>query len=259
MSDTVAKAGIEDVLSSVKRLVSEEGRAVPNAETQTISRKPGRLVLTDALRIRKPTVDQPSTPPAVSEYSAEDSARPMLLRACDIVRAGTPANKDRSQPKLAEDSGTDPLIEPAQQEDPAVSLSAKIEALEAAIARTEDQWEPDGDSDDAYSGTPNRALPWNMPAGFTEAEVVDAKIEPAPANSPEAVTWSDTETAKKPEPEPAEQQPDAVTLDQEALRALIAEVVREELQGALGERITRNVRKMVRREINRALTEKDLS
>lgn len=35
----------------------------------------------------------------------------------------------------------------------------------------------------------------------------------------------------------------------DALRDLIAEVVREELSGALGERITRNVRKLVRREM----------
>lgn len=42
-------------------------------------------------------------------------------------------------------------------------------------------------------------------------------------------------------------------IDEEALRDLIAQVVREELQGALGQRITRNVRKMVRREIRLAL------
>ncbi len=34
---------------------------------------------------------------------------------------------------------------------------------------------------------------------------------------------------------------------------LVAEIVREELTGDLGERITRNVRKLVRREIHRAL------
>lgn len=38
------------------------------------------------------------------------------------------------------------------------------------------------------------------------------------------------------------------------LRDLVAEIVRAELQGALGERITRNVRKLVRREIMRALS-----
>ena len=47
--------------------------------------------------------------------------------------------------------------------------------------------------------------------------------------------------------------------DDEAMRLLIARMIREELQGDLGERITRNVRKLVRREIKRALTSRDLA
>jgi cell pole-organizing protein PopZ len=43
-------------------------------------------------------------------------------------------------------------------------------------------------------------------------------------------------------------------LDKGALRDMIAEVIREELQGVLGERITSNVRRLVRREVQRALT-----
>jgi hypothetical protein len=42
------------------------------------------------------------------------------------------------------------------------------------------------------------------------------------------------------------------------LRELVSDIVRSELQGELGERITRNVRKLVRREIHRALTSQDL-
>jgi len=34
----------------------------------------------------------------------------------------------------------------------------------------------------------------------------------------------------------------------------VAEIVREELTGEFGDRITRNVRKLVRREINRVLS-----
>jgi hypothetical protein len=45
--------------------------------------------------------------------------------------------------------------------------------------------------------------------------------------------------------------------DAAALRALVVRIVQEELQGALGERITRNVRKLVRREIQRALATRD--
>lgn len=51
---------------------------------------------------------------------------------------------------------------------------------------------------------------------------------------------------------------DEAFLDENSLRDLVAETVRQELQGALGERITRNVRKLVRREIQRALNSQEL-
>ncbi|HHS94022.1 MAG TPA: hypothetical protein ENK63_01580 [Rhodobacterales bacterium] len=43
-------------------------------------------------------------------------------------------------------------------------------------------------------------------------------------------------------------------IDEDALREMVARMVREELQGSVGERITHNVRRMVRREIARALS-----
>ncbi|MBD3785585.1 MAG: hypothetical protein IE922_01260 [Sphingomonadales bacterium] len=46
-------------------------------------------------------------------------------------------------------------------------------------------------------------------------------------------------------------------VDEEALQALVADLIRRELRGALGERITQNVRKLVRREIQRALMNRD--
>ncbi len=51
---------------------------------------------------------------------------------------------------------------------------------------------------------------------------------------------------------------DEAILDEDMLREMVAEIVRQELQGALGERITRNVRKLVRREIHRALASQEL-
>lgn len=47
-------------------------------------------------------------------------------------------------------------------------------------------------------------------------------------------------------------------IDMDMLRDIVAEIIREELQGPLGERITRNVRMLVRREINRALEARGL-
>ena len=51
---------------------------------------------------------------------------------------------------------------------------------------------------------------------------------------------------------------DAVLLGDDALKAKVAQLIRQELQGELGERITRNVRKLVRREIKRALDTRDI-
>lgn len=51
---------------------------------------------------------------------------------------------------------------------------------------------------------------------------------------------------------------DEQLLDEATLRALVVEIVRQELQGTLGERITRNVRKLVRREIYRMLASQEL-
>lgn len=265
MTDNVVKAGIEDVLSSVKRLVSEEGRKVPVSDQKGTSRKPGRLVLTDALRVSKPATDDATPLKPEPEYSAEDSAKPMLLRTCDIVRAGTPANRDERGKTRAPDTAAEQSETAVSKDDPTVSLSAKIEALEAAIARTEDQWEPDGDSDDAYSGTPVQTLPWNSEKGFVASEQKD-RIEPeafdiekeveAAATFMRAPELSDVQMSE-PESEESDE-PRTMTMDEDALRAVIADVVRQELQGALGERITRNVRKMVRREIHRALAAQDL-
>jgi hypothetical protein len=48
----------------------------------------------------------------------------------------------------------------------------------------------------------------------------------------------------------------APALDEQALRQLINSIVREELQGELGDRIGRNLRKLIRREITQILDER---
>ncbi|WP_298847289.1 hypothetical protein [uncultured Ruegeria sp.] len=256
MSDNVVKAGIEDVLSSVKRLVSEDSRSKSTSDQQAVSRKPGRLVLTDALRISKPARAEVS--PGKPGHDNADSAKPMLLRACDIVRAGEPANTTDQKAEVK-------TSKPDRSDDPAISLSAKIEALEAAIAQTEDQWEPDGDSADAYSGTPTQSLPWNVEEEFAAAMSVGS-AEVKAADNPEqgddasfqAEFIRSSQTFDPVSGDEVDEDVATIDMDEEALRDLISEVVRQELQGAMGERITRNVRKMVRREIARALAAKEL-
>jgi hypothetical protein len=249
MTDKVVKAGIEDVLSSIKRLVSEDDRKASGDVAATLSRKPSRLVLTDALRVNETVAAEPPQPDnKEAAYKAEDSVKPMLLRACDIVKHAEPAVEQ--QPKPDSEDGL------------AGSLSAKIEALEAAIARTEDQWEPDGDSEDAYSGTPNKALEWHAEDEFVVSQNSSvSEIAPEqPQTEIKATFIRDPGSSSTKPTQPAEPEVDDGTLsmNEDALRDLIAQVVREELQGVLGQRITRNVRKMVRREIYRALAEREL-
>ena len=87
---------------------------------------------------------------------------------------------------------------------------------------------------------------------IAEAEVIEEKAaeQPAPSARQEPAT-SETATG-------AAVAALAALPEEEAMRLLVGRMIRDELQGELGERITRNVRKLVRREIKRALTSKDL-
>lgn len=80
----------------------------------------------------------------------------------------------------------------------------------------------------------------------------EAEPEPprsdAPASNPEPVAAA-ANTATP---------PDVTGIDTAELAPLIARLVREELRGQLGEKITLQVRKLVRAEIARALEERDL-
>jgi hypothetical protein len=48
------------------------------------------------------------------------------------------------------------------------------------------------------------------------------------------------------------------TVDEAALRELIRTILREELQGQLGERITRSVRKLAKAEVNHSLASRNI-
>lgn len=97
-------------------------------------------------------------------------------------------------------------------------------------------------------------------AADVEADTVTAQADMAEADDAEQGEATETEGVA-PDPEPSLEEELALAgyaeediLDEEALRELVAQVIREELQGELGQRITRNVRRLVRREVQRALT-----
>ena len=81
---------------------------------------------------------------------------------------------------------------------------------------------------------------------------------------PEAEDWRDADSegigeqaASAESDEAGFEDGDDAYLDEDLLRDIVREMIRQELQGSLGERITRNVRKLVRAEINRAMASRD--
>ena len=147
------------------------------------------------------------------------------------------------------------------------TLSEKIAALETAIGNSREDWEPEAAGSGDYAGTPAPAMAWeddeDAPARRPRAEPRSGGSMESGSPSPFARPSAQQEAPAERPQEPPQEASDAFdgddqVLDEEALRDLVAEIVRAELQGALGERITRNVRKLVRREIHRALTAQEL-
>lgn len=333
MSDPVTSAEIEDVLSSIRKLVSNEERAERPAEA---SQEPEgeKLVLTPSLRVDDSGADEaePVIADEIPEFLAKKpqgtggadddrqdqsdsknddprdvSAAPEQdeddLGADETVSdtqelgddatdedesadAGDEEPDDEDEVDNSEDSetsqdedGWQEVSEPVSAEaDDAYdndtdegrpedrfsgldrnALKQRVAEFEAAVASRDDQWEPDGDSGDEYAGGPVEPLPWQDEVpGAPPSEPVSPARDPFAERDVDRPAMSIPPRQERPgsaqfDAESLADEEDAI-LDEEALRDMVSEIVRQELQGALGERITRNVRKLVRREIHRALT-----
>ncbi|MCR9126730.1 MAG: hypothetical protein NXH82_11440 [Rhodobacteraceae bacterium] len=209
MSDPVSRVEIEDVLSSIRRLVSENSRAEAVKPDAPAAGNPEKLVLTSEHRVG----DAPSRVP--------DNVVEMAKRETPAAQVAEP--------------------EDAPMADEIGALGRKIEALEAAIDAGDAAWE----------GTLDRATAPQGPRVTETATQTPVQADDAKAEAVDAETEADDPNADAP------RLAGETVMDEDALRDLVTDIVRRELQGALGERITRNVRKMVRREIQMALTARD--
>jgi len=261
---------IDRVLNNIRRLVSVEGDQKSSGGD--------RLVLTSDLRVGN---GAPQAQPKAEPYTAADDTF--------IEMAQADSDADGAKNDLP------PILEVVTDPATSRSLEERIAGLEAAIGRGE-EFEPDGSEaqdqhrpdkvpnlrsdimhevvdepdNDAQSQDSAADVPDNQdetldppmgdpmmafdrhdrvhaphPEGPTEPRFTHAEDDPTPEM--QFSHRSDPLTLEDPEE----------VLDEEALRDLIAEIVREELAGTLGERITRNVRKLVRREIMRILSARD--
>ena len=295
MSDPVSNAEVEDVLASIRRLVSEETRLLLE-DGSAASSDAGKLVLTPSLRVNPPAQTEENGPlqqgdvveppaPEVSEDTGNSDQNEQNQRAAENARMAAhlvQALNEGSQIDLNSapfsrsdfDAGPSTTLDDTEREDRLLSedvpsmafrapddLSTKIAALEAAVARHEGDWEPDGVAEtEPYSGTEAPAMTW-------AEEIADADMSGArQAEEDHNITTLPISPTKQTELSVAQEQSRgeadgdafAQLTENDRLRDAVAEIVREELQGVLGERITRSVRKLVRAEIQRALAARDL-
>lgn len=175
-----------------------------------------------------------------------------------------PAQADQAQ--AAATDAEDPPSPAAHR----AGLETTIAELEAAIADTGDEWEPDGSEttpviDWSSAGEAGVFFSSRFATGgpVEDAEIATDESEPDDEEMAEKFEAAGRHPAEDDVETPDDRLGDHLSayleqdevLDEETLRNMVADIVREELQGPLGERITRNVRKLVRREINRALAE----
>ncbi|MCP9481157.1 hypothetical protein NNA36_04205 [Shimia sp. CNT1-13L.2] len=321
MSNPVTNVEIEDVLSSIRRLVSEGSRTAPAEDME----KPETAIVPEVAATPEPEIDDRLVlTPALRVAEVEDEPSDDILRS---VEADLEAIEDGASEEVEaalseahdhawEDPGATFEVAEAVEEAPFVAVEdvaedevedgialERAKELDARIVRWEHlseidaaPYEPDEAGDSEYAGTDVERLQWED-AEEVEAPEVETAAEPdiapedaAPAvealeervaelSDEDAETSEDVleglaqqleqeavsgvhravETAAADEMDLGDLNDDSVvTLDEGSLRDLVADIVRQELQGALGERITRNVRKLVRREIHRALAAHDL-
>ena len=259
MSEPMTSGEIEDVLSSIRKLVSEDLRPQPRvAASQTpqvpvnrgMAPEADKLILTPALRVVEGTAEAAATL-AVTDAPAMDMAEPEPTRRLrlDTVVATFAARVSPPSDGWEAETGDATVTRLVRMPLQVVDGPMHAEPFPDVLAE-----------DDTAEGR-----------GVPDAEVVD----PLPPGRLHFAWQADrsgpgddddhAHLADQPLPKPeilhgAEDAPEAPMLDMDtdALADMVRDILREELQGALGERMTRNIRKLVRAEVARILATKDL-
>lgn len=259
MSEPMSSVEIEDVLSSIRRLVSEDLRppgepkpdvppAAPPVSAAAAEAAASKLILTPALRV------VPTDPPLPEAEQADadrwhDGAWPQVEDAGFVD---------------VQDDDPDYLPEPAPATN-ALTLSPAPVADAAPAADPEAVEDPTAWTDGAEAA-PSETWQDVLPEEAAPSEGPASDLSDLPEDlSPQDAAWADAAEAEVlrqlADEGAAAYMPgapdDDMVYEETVLRELVRDIIREELQGALGERITRNVRKLVRAEIARALALRD--
>lgn len=272
MSEAMTNPEIEDVLASIRRLVAQDRKP-----------RPERLILTEEFRVRQANLTAPPLYPALTpaprpEVQAAVShppARPALAAAVAAVVRDATGDTTAPAP-VAPEIVPAPLADTTTGFAPAPVMPAPYAGPEA-VAAPASAWAPHVPHEFAPAAfaPPPVPAPEPVPEAVRFSEPVDlsrleesireleAQIPPAaPRPAAQAEPQPTLQPTPQPDGRPAPQSEimgdDVAFIDEDDLQILVARIVREELRGQLGERITQQVRKLVRAEISRALDERNL-
>jgi hypothetical protein len=174
--------------------------------------------------------------PAPSTAAADDREKLLLTPALRVTGA-EPGDADGPQRR---DTGADDVL----------FLHRPVWTPDGLPPRAEGA--PEGASDDALEAeiAQLEALAGMERWADTRADAADA-LGTGPEATPDGAAPAQSS-------DPASRAPAGGLPDEAALREIVRDVVREELQGAAGERVARTLQDLVRDEIRRALAERDL-
>lgn len=338
MAEPMSSNEIEDVLSSIRRLVAQDLKPSDRAKLAAVADTAQKLVLAPNQRIeddpasdaRFVTVRRPSRRAAFPPVEA------VLAGVSAVTGGGRTAQADEEGWALGARAGQNAVPDYAQgYADMAQNLRADAPSFDAPPAFQTQTWQGDviapaastedePELGDEFGITPNARLFDSPPPDFTDdfspayGENVDPALTPAPHtwpahdSEPDEIDpaqaehspveslhgtiepdpqWADAAEARviaelsgQPlhedaglhdsngapaqggfrEPNFAAQPPlssgrqTEVLFDEDQLRAMVQTIFREEMAGPMGERITRNIRKLVRAEVGRMLAAQDL-
>ena len=252
MTEAMSRREIEDVLTSIKRLVSQDAKSRPSPAPAV-----EKLVLTPSLRVKEPapscdaavvpSPDLPLDPHEPQDIASADNAHALSEPADDTVPE--PADKPAEDPAAGRMPGKDGSLIRRIAQAGLLRDAAAADCTETVQTDAVQVSQPAPEIDPQVS---------EPPTDIIEPQASDADIEETLARL-EAVLSGQTPPERPAAPtdlappDPSAAPAGEQIIDEGMLYQLVAHIVRQELQGELGEKITRNIRKLVRSEVAREL------
>jgi hypothetical protein len=284
MAEPLSSHEIEDVLSSIRRLVAQDLKPADRAKLAAVADISQKLVLTPENRVEERgdapkfvTVRRPTRRPA---FPAIDEVLPSMDATARRTPESAPRDANFNAPvgllSAAEFIAPQPApftLEPSARLSQVAPEEFATDGFDHHdpsddrpldphdIAPVAQAWTEEPDDIDqfvaheqpivqSFEGTIEPDTDW---ADAAEARVI---AELAGEAMQDTVVEAAQSTFRNPSFGPMAA-PD-VMFDEQALRSLVQTIFREEMAGPMGERITRNIRKLVRAEVGRMLAAHDL-